>query len=91
MSAQPIETLPEHDVIRVGTAEAVVIPVGDHLRFRAIERHASADEIEAAEIEAASQAHERWVAAGRPGARPHDDVMRELLAPSGGWTPPSRA
>jgi hypothetical protein len=58
--------------------------------LRAIERHASADEIEQAEIDAASQAHERWVVAGRPGARSHDEVMSELLAPSGGWTPPAR-
>lgn len=78
-------------MIRVGMSEAVVISMGDYLRFRAIERHASADEIEEAEIEASKQAHERWVAAGRPGARSHDDVMSELLAPSGGWTPPSRA
>lgn len=89
MSAQASE--PEHDVIRVGTSEAVIVPIGDYLRLRAIERRASAAEIEAAEIEAAIQAHERWVAEGRPGARSHDDVMNELLAPSGGWTPPSRS
>jgi hypothetical protein len=64
MSAQPGEPQPGHDVIRVGTSEAV--------------------------IEAVSQAHERWVAAGRPGARSHDEVMSELLAPSGGWLPPAR-
>jgi hypothetical protein len=91
MSAQPGGSEPEHDVIRVGAAEAVVVPIGDYLRLRAIEKHASAEEIEQAEIEAASQAHERWVAAGRPGARSHDDVMSELLIPSGGWTPQARA
>jgi hypothetical protein len=91
MSAQPIEPEPGHDVIRVGTSEAVVLPVGDYLRLRAIERHASAGEIEEAEIEASNQAHERWATAGRPGARSHDDVMSELLAPSGGWTPQPRA
>lgn len=91
MSAQPVEPSPEHGVIRVGTSEAVVVPMDDYLRLRAIERHASAGEIEEAEIEAAVQAHDRWVAAGRPGARSHDEVMNELLAPSGGWTPPSRA
>jgi hypothetical protein len=60
MSAQPTEPQPGHDVIHVGTSEAVVVPMGDYLRFRAIERHASADEIEEAEIEASNQAHERW-------------------------------
>jgi hypothetical protein len=87
MSVQPIEPEPEHGVIRVGASEAVVIPMDDYLRLRAIERHASAGEIEEAEIEAATQAHERWIAAGCPGAQSHDDVMNELLAPSGGWNP----
>jgi hypothetical protein len=90
MSARPGELEREHDVIRVGASEAVVVPMGDYLRLRAIERRASADEIEQAEIEAAGQAHERWVAVGRPGARSHDDVMSELLGPSGGWTRPAR-
>lgn len=89
MSVQSIGPQPEHDVIRVGASEAVVIPMGDYLRLRAIERHASADEIEEAEIEAATQAHERWIAAGSPGAQSHDDVMSELLASSGGWNPAS--
>ena len=31
------------------------------------------------EIEAAVTAHDGWVAAGRPGARSHEDVMAELL------------
>jgi hypothetical protein len=91
MSAGPIELDPGHDVISVGSSEAVVVPMGDYLRLRAIERHASAGEIEEAEIEASINAHERWVASGRPGARSHDDVMRELLGPCGGWTPQAHA
>lgn len=91
MSAQPTEPQAEHGVIRVGTSEAVVVPLEDYLRLRAIERHASAAEIEEAEIEAAIEAHERWTAAGRPGARSHDEVMSELLTPSGGRKPASRA
>lgn len=91
MSAQPAEPQPEHDVIRVGTSEAVVVPLEDYLRLWAIERHASAREIEEAEIEAAVEAHGRWVAAGRPGATSHEDVMSELLAPSGGWDPANLA
>jgi hypothetical protein len=91
MSARPTESRPRHDVIHVGTSEAVVLPMDDYLRLRAIERHASAGEIEEAEIEAATQVHERRIAAGSPGAQSHDDVMSELLAPSGGWNPASRA
>ena len=87
MSVRPIEPQPEHGVIRVGASEAVVIPMDDYLRLRAIERHASAGEIEEAETEAATQAHERWLAAGCPGSQSHADVMNELLAPSGGWSP----
>jgi hypothetical protein len=35
---------------------------------------------EDAEIEATLAGHDQWLRAGRPGARPHDDVMAELLA-----------
>jgi hypothetical protein len=31
------------------------------------------------EIEATLAGHDEWARAGRPGARPHDDVMAELL------------
>lgn len=33
----------------------------------------------AAEIEVTLVMHDEWVRAGRQGARPHDDVMAELL------------
>ena len=35
---------------------------------------------EDAGIEATLAGHDEWARAGRPGARPHDDVMAELLA-----------
>jgi hypothetical protein len=53
-------------VISVGSAEAVVVPMGDYLRLQAVARHASAEEIEEAEIEACIHAHERWVALPDP-------------------------
>jgi hypothetical protein len=36
--------------------------------------------LEDGEIEAALAGHDDWVRSGRPGARPHYDVMAELLA-----------
>jgi len=36
-------------------------------------------ELDAAEADAILQRHQEWVAAGRPGARSHEDVMAELL------------
>jgi hypothetical protein len=44
-----------------------------------VERHASPEVLEEAEIEATLAAHDEWVAAGCPGARSHEDVMAELL------------
>jgi hypothetical protein len=41
---------------------------------------ASPEPIEEAEIKAVLAAHDKWVAAGCPGARWHEDVARELLA-----------
>jgi hypothetical protein len=35
--------------------------------------------LEEAEVEATLATHDEWVAAGRPGARSHEDVMAELL------------
>jgi hypothetical protein len=44
-----------------------------------VERHASPEALEEAEIEATIAAHDKWVAAGCPGARSHEEVMAELL------------
>jgi len=40
---------------------------------------ATPEAVEEAEIEATLAVHDEWVAAGRPGARSHGDVMAELL------------
>lgn len=78
MSAQQAEQ-DGYSVIRVGGEAAVVVPLDEYRRFKALERHASPDDLETAEFEAAVAAHDEWVAAGRPGARSHADVMAELL------------
>jgi hypothetical protein len=39
----------------------------------------SPEAIEEADSEALLAAHDEWVAAGRPGAMPHEDVMAELF------------
>ncbi|MGH3254812.1 MAG: hypothetical protein ACRDOU_05280 [Streptosporangiaceae bacterium] len=39
------------------------------------------DEPTEAGIEAALAAHDEWVAAGRPGALTHEEVVAELLGP----------
>lgn len=56
-----------------------MVPVADFLRLRALERHASAEELEEAEIEATLVVHRAWVAVGRPGAVSHEEAMAELL------------
>jgi len=84
MSAQPAGPGERHEVIHLGGMEAAIVPIDDYLRLRAIERRASPEAREEAGIEASIAAHERWVAAGRPGARSHADVMAELLAPGAG-------
>ena len=57
----------------------MVVPVADFLRLQALERHASADELEEAEIDATLAAHRAWVTAGRPGAVSHKEAIAELL------------
>jgi hypothetical protein len=68
------------EVIHLGGEAAAIVPVGELRRLRAVEAQAPADVLETAEADAALAAHDEWVAAGRPGARPHDDVMAELLS-----------
>lgn len=87
MSADPTSSSPNldaspYDVIHLGELAAVVVPMADFLRLRALERHASAEEVEEAEIEATLAEHRAWVAAGRPGAVSHEEAMAELLGGS---------
>lgn len=79
MSAQSAEFRDQHDVIHLGGETAVVVPMDEYRRLRALERHASAEDLEAAEADAVLQAHHEWVAAGRPGAVSHEEAMAELL------------
>lgn len=66
-------------MIHLGGEAAAIVPLTELRRLRAIERRASAQAIEDAEVEAVLAAHDEWLAAGAPGARSHQDVARELL------------
>ena len=68
-----------YEVIHLGGEAAAIVPLSELRRLRAVERHASPEAREEAEIEATLAAHDEWVAAGCPGARSHEDVMAELL------------
>ncbi len=57
----------------------MVVPIDEYRLLRALERRASAEDLEAAEVDAVLQSHREWVAAGRPGALSHEEVMAELL------------
>jgi hypothetical protein len=67
------------EVIHLGGEAAAIVPLTELRRLRAIERHASPELIEEAEVDALLTAHDEWLAAGAPGARKHEDVARELL------------
>ena len=68
-----------YEVIHLGGEAAAIVPLADLRRLRAVERHAPAEVLEEAEIEATLAAHKEWVAAGRPGAVSHEEAMAELL------------
>jgi hypothetical protein len=82
VTAQPAEVFAQHDVIHLGGETAIVVPVDEYRKLRALERLASPDELEAAEADAVLEAHREWVAAGRPGAVSHEEAMAELLGGS---------
>jgi hypothetical protein len=89
MSAQPDSdpmgtqpgSQPAYEVIHLGGEAAAVVPLAELRRLQAVERRASPEALEEAEIEATLAAHDEWVAAGRPGALSHEEVMVELLGP----------
>ena len=68
-----------YEVIHLGGEAAAIVPLAELRRLRAVERHASPEALEEAEVEATLAAHDEWVAAGCPGARSHEEVMAELL------------
>ena len=82
MSVQPA-SIPEpagpYEVIHLGGETAAIVPLAELRRLKALERHASSQALEEAEIEATLAAHDEWVAAGCPGALSHEEVMAELL------------
>jgi len=82
VATQPVDAFEQHDIIHLGGEAAVVVPVYEYRKLRALERLASPDELEAAEADAVLEAHQEWVAAGRPGAVSHEEAMAELLGGS---------
>jgi hypothetical protein len=83
MSAEPMsDPVPgePYEVIHLGGEAAVVVPVAEYRRLRALERLAPAEVIEEAEIEATLAAHREWVAAGRPGEVSQEAAAAELLS-----------
>jgi hypothetical protein len=79
MSAQPTE---QYEVIHIGGHAAAVIPVDDLRRLQAIARHASAEALEAAELEEAAEIRrqtDEWIAEGRQGAVSHEAFRKVLL------------
>lgn len=70
----------QYDVIHLGGEAAVVVPMDEYRRLRALDRHASAEARDEADIQATLEAHREWVAAGRPGAISHEEAMAILLA-----------
>jgi hypothetical protein len=67
MTAQPDGDLSSYEVIHLGGEAAAVVPLPELRRLQAVQRHASAELLEDAEVEATLAAHREWVAAGRRG------------------------
>jgi hypothetical protein len=79
MTAQPASDPGPYEVIHLGGETAAIVPLAELRLLQAVQRHAPADVLEQAEIEATLAAHDDWVAAGCPGALSHEEVMAELL------------
>jgi hypothetical protein len=85
VSAEPIEPTPpdsltgDYEVIHLGGEAAAVVPLHDIRLFQALSRRATADMLDEAELEVAAQEYEEWKAAGRPGAKSHEEFVTQLF------------
>ena len=68
-----------YEVIHLGGQAAVMVPVSDFLRLRALEQAASAQELEDAEDQAALADWRAREAAGQTSYVPHDEALRRLV------------
>ena len=85
MTAQPADRDPasgpdagSYEVIHLGGKAAVVVPVSDILRLRALDQAASAQELEDAEDQAALADWRAREAAGQTSYVPHDEALPRL-------------
>ena len=84
MTAGPATPGPDtgpYEVIHLGDQAAVVVPVADFLRRRALERAASPQELENAEVTAAMLEWKARDAAGQTTFVPADEARRRLGLP----------
>ncbi len=84
MTAQPAAPGPDtgpYEVIHLGDQAAVVLPVADFLRLRALEQAASPQELEDAEDTAAVLEWKARDAAGQTSFVPADEARRRLGMP----------
>ena len=79
MTAYPASDPGPYEVIHLGGESAAIVPVGDLRQLQAVQRHASPELLEEAEVETTLAEYREWVAAGRPGAVSHEVAMAELL------------
>jgi hypothetical protein len=68
-----------YSVIRQGAETAVVVPIEEYRKLKALEGSATPEAIELAEAEAVDAEYREWVAGGRPGAMSHEEAMSQLL------------
>jgi len=80
VNSEPALDHDQHDVIQLDDETVVVLPVYEYRRLRALERRASAEDLDEAEADAVLEGHREWVAAGRPGAMSHEEFMAEILS-----------
>ena len=79
MTAYPASDPGSYEVIHLGGEAAAIVPLGELRELQAVQRHASPELLEEAEVETTLAEHRQWVAAGRPGAVSHEEAMAELL------------
>ena len=83
MTAQPVDPSEPYETIHLGGEEAAIVPIDRLRHLEAVERHAPAEAVAAADAEEAEIAgviaeYRQWAADGFPGGMSQEEFERSL-------------
>jgi len=69
-----------YEMVHLGGEAAAIVPLGELRQLQAVQRHASPELLEEADVEATLAAHREWVARRRSPSRPPCKIVQRATA-----------